>query len=121
MIFDCDHFRWQNVIKYAPYEILDAYENARKEPYIIHYAGFLKPWMKPDEDFGYVFWDVARRTPYYEQLLKDMCHSGGHEMAQETVVVARAFQRTRRLLMHIFPQGSAVRRVLGKLYWRIFG
>lgn len=121
MIFDCDHFRWQNVIKYAPYEILDAYENARKEPYIIHYAGFLKPWMKPDEDFGYVFWDVARRTPYYEQLLKEMCHPGGREMAQETVVVARAFQRTRRLLMYIFPQGSAVRRVLGKLYWRIFG
>lgn len=122
MIFDCDHFRWQKVIKYAPYYILDAYENARKDPYIIHYAGFLKPWMKPDEDFGYVFWDMARKTPYYEQILSGMQHQGGGQnVTVDTVIEARAFKRTRKLLMKIFPQGSGIRRTLGKMYWRIFG
>lgn len=121
MIFDCDHFRWQKVIKYAPYYILDAYENARKNPFIIHYAGFLKPWMKPDEDFGYVFWDVARRTPYYEQILSGMQHQGGQSVTVDTVIEARAFKRTRRLLMKVFPQGSGIRRALGKMYWKMFG
>lgn len=121
MIFDCDHFRWQKVIKYAPYYILDAYEDARKDPYIIHYAGFLKPWVKPEEDFGYVFWDVARRTPYYEQILSGMQHQGGQAVTVDNVIEARAFKRTRRLLMKLFPQGSGIRRTLGKLYWKMFG
>ena len=120
MIFDCDHFRWHQVIKYAPYYIMDAYENARKDPYIIHYAGFLKPWMKPDEDFGYVFWDVARRTPYFEQILSGMQNQGGGQnVTVNNVIEARAFKRTRKLLMKIFPQGSGIRRTLGKMYWRI--
>ena len=122
MIFDCDHFRWQKVIKYAPYYILDAYENARKDPYIIHYAGFLKPWMKPDEDFGYVFWDMARRTPYYEQILSRMQHQDdGQNVTVDTVIGAKAFKGTRKLLMKIFPQENGIRRVLGKIYWKIFG
>lgn len=75
MIFDCDHFRWHSVIKYAPYSILDEYEDARKHPYIIHYAGFLKPWMKLGEDFGYVFWETARKTPYYEKLFSQVFHN----------------------------------------------
>lgn len=122
MIFDCDHFRWQKVIKYAPYYILDAYENARKDPYIIHYAGFLKPWMKPDEDFGYVFWDMARKTPYYEQILSGMQHqSDSQKITVDTLIAARRFKRTRRLLMKIFPQENGIRRTLGKIYWKIFG
>lgn len=121
MIFDCDHFRWQKVIKYAPYYILDAYENARKNPYIIHYAGFLKPWMKPDEDFGYMFWDVARRTPYYEQILDGIRNKGGQTVTVENVIEARAFKRTRLLLMKLFPQESGIRRTLGKMYWKLFG
>lgn len=72
MLVDCNKERWQGVIKYAPYYILDAYEQARKDPYIIHYAGFLKPWMHPDEDFAHEFWMVARRTLFYEQIVSKM-------------------------------------------------
>lgn len=120
MIFDCDHFRWNKVIKFAPFYILDDYENARKNPYIIHYAGFLKPWMKPDEDFGYVFWSMARKTPYYEQLLTGM-QIGGGQPSGGMVIEARAFKRTRKLLMRVFKPGSKWRSALGKIYWKIFG
>lgn len=117
MIFDCNHYRWKHVIKYAPHDILDAYEKARREPYIIHYAGFLKPWMKPDEDFGYVFWETARHTPYYEQLLSKI------QKDQEVTpaVQVRAFKRTRLLFMKLLKPGSRMRVKLGKLYWGLFG
>lgn len=118
MIFDCDHFRWHQVIKYAPYYILDAYEEARKDPYIIHYAGFLKPWMKPDEDFGDVFWDVARRTRFYEQVLGNLQGMG----KKETEVPDRnAFRGTRTALKKVLKKDSRMRLMLGKIYWKIFG
>ena len=46
---------------------------------------------------------------------------GGQNVTVDTVIEARAFKRTRKLLMKIFPQGSGIRRTLGKMYWRIFG
>lgn len=118
MIFDCDHFRWHEVIKYAPYEILDEYEEARKHPYIIHYAGFLKPWMRPGEDFGYVFWEVARRTPYYEIILSMI---EGMSTGKPTEVRPTKLVLTRKLLMKVFKPGSGIRAKLGKIYWKLFG
>ena len=44
---------------------------------------------------------------------------GGQNVTVDTVIEARAFKRTRKLLMKIFPQGSGIRRTLGKMYWRI--
>ena len=35
VLTDCNKYRWQHVIKSAPYYVMDAYENARKDPYII--------------------------------------------------------------------------------------
>ena len=32
-----------------------------------------KPWKNPKDDFAKEFWKVARKTPYYEELLYDMC------------------------------------------------
>lgn len=121
VLSDCGHFRWQEVIRYAPHDILDAYENARRKPYIIHYAGFRKPWMKADEDFGYAFWEAARKTPYYERIL-----SGLQSQKKEVDPVfssgrMRGVERMRRLLMKILPRGSRLRAVLGKAYWRVFG
>lgn len=69
LLTDCDHTRVSNVIKFAPEKILSEYEMARKNPYIIHYAGFLKPWQKLGEDFGEVFWKIARSSLFYEGLL----------------------------------------------------
>ena len=82
LLTDCEGYRWKSVIKYAPYYILDEYENARKDPYIIHYAGFLKPWMKTDEDMAYEFWRVARKTDFYEILLQRA------SLPQNNVIVA---------------------------------
>ena len=57
---------------------------------------------------------------YFEQILSGMQNQGGGQnVTVNNVIEARAFKRTRKLLMKIFPQGSGIRRTLGKMYWRI--
>ena len=41
----------------------------RKDRKIIHWAGGAKPWQKPDHEGAVEWWEVARRTPYYEHVL----------------------------------------------------
>ncbi len=139
--------RWKETIQYAPYEILEAYEQARKNPSIIHYAGNPKPWLKPDRDLAYVFWDKARGTVFYEQLVKDMVSwkaAAKAESAQTAMIQEKHLQEAkylqeakhlqdekylqeakhlklaRKILMKALPEENRLRKVLGKLYWKIF-
>ena len=124
MIFDCDHFRWHEVIRYAPYYMLDAYENARKNPYIIHYAGFIKPWMNPEEDFAAEFWKVARKTEYYELLLARMqeyivskSHHGVAAIVQGNN--HQFVEGLRKIARHIFPKNTRIRQWAIGVYFKM--
>lgn len=61
-----------NYLKNAPLNLYTQYLAARKNPKIIHYAGFQKPWDVPDCDFAEYFWKYARQTPFYEEILRRM-------------------------------------------------
>ena len=50
----------------------DKYMEARINPKIVHYAGPEKPWTCPWGDFAEIFWDYAKKTPYYEEILYRM-------------------------------------------------
>lgn len=65
----CGGERLKNIKTYAPKNIADIYMEARKDPYIIHYAGYLKPWNSPYSDYANEFWNQARGTNLYEILL----------------------------------------------------
>ena len=56
-------------IKNAPLKYKEQYEQAGKQPYIVHYASNPKPWDMPEIPYASLFWRIARTTPYYEQLL----------------------------------------------------
>ncbi len=102
------------VIRRAPAAVLEAYEQARGNPYIIHYAGSRKPWQDPGEDYGTEFWEAARNTPYYEKLLAGMTgHREGRTFAEKTVDLAR------RAAKAVLPKGSRIRRAVGGWYWRM--
>ncbi len=58
-----------DIIKNAPFSLWKEYQDARKQPYIIHYAGAWKPWNMPSCDYAEEFWDYARKTPFYESIL----------------------------------------------------
>lgn len=103
-----------DVIRQAPRSILQDYERARKDPYIIHYCGSVKPWKYPGGDFAEEFWEAARQTPYYEQLLGIMA---GQE--SRDTVLERTVGMLRTAAKKILPQGSRIRRSIGRLYWKL--
>lgn len=58
-----------NFLKYMPQQDKKVYFSI-KEPKIIHFIGASwKPWCKVDGKYDYIWWQYARKTPYYEQLL----------------------------------------------------
>lgn len=52
-----------------PPALRDAYAGARDSVKIIHYCSDRKPWTHPDVDYADAFWDCARETPFYEEML----------------------------------------------------
>lgn len=73
VMVDFGGIRQKNIIGLAPKWLYDMYITARKNQYIIHYAGPEKPWFYPEMDQGTVFWQYARKTPFYEVMLSRMC------------------------------------------------
>lgn len=66
-----------------PFRHLKEYEAARKNPFVLHFAG-VKPWNNPRVDFSEYFWMYCRKTPYYEKTLTNalavqrLLHDNGH-------------------------------------------
>lgn len=114
MLIDSRRQRY-GIIKSAPAYILDAYEQARKHPYIIHYAGDSKPWDNPWEDFAQEFWKMARQTPYYEELL----WRAAKKREEKSVPAQKAAGIAVRAAKKVLPKGSAARRMAGRLYWML--
>ena len=49
---------------------------AVKEPKILHFADCEKPWFDPTEDYATDWWFYARKSPYYEEIMRRMCLKG---------------------------------------------
>lgn len=61
--------RLQNIQKYAPENLKNEFFTAYDNPKIVHFVGKKKPWISFVTDYSECFWDKARKTPFYEQLL----------------------------------------------------
>lgn len=72
VMVDFGGIRQNQIIALAPRWLNLMYQEARKKPKIIHYAGPEKPWFYPEMDMGPVFWKYAKETPYYEIMLSRM-------------------------------------------------
>lgn len=93
-------YRKRYVIDLAPKVCLQEYEESRKEPWVIHYAGTDKPWENDMCDYAEEFWNVVytmpptlrieRPAPRKEFGLKGTMRLMKHEMM-------RAWQMHRRL------------------------
>src|SRR5699024_11874783 len=49
-----------------------------QDPKIVHYNLFFKPWHFADVQYGHYFWDVAKTTPYYDELKQQLDRSEEH-------------------------------------------
>lgn len=45
------------------------YIQSRQSPYILHYCGAVKPWLKNKLEFADIWWVYARQTPFYEDFM----------------------------------------------------
>lgn len=65
------NFQWQYLQpdRYARVTDKETYLEAGRDPYILHFAGDIKPWHEPDREMAYFFWDIARSTVFYEEIL----------------------------------------------------
>ncbi|WP_300754294.1 DUF4422 domain-containing protein [uncultured Brachyspira sp.] len=46
-------------------EYLKTYNNYK----ILHYCGEIKPWTHPSYPKSYIWWEYARKTPFYEEII----------------------------------------------------
>ena len=65
--------RWNGLIWFRPDNLPIKYRKKalsdKKNRNLIHWAGGPKPWELPQCEAAFEWWNVARRTPYYEQIL----------------------------------------------------
>ncbi|MDR2901955.1 MAG: glycosyltransferase family 8 protein [Lactobacillales bacterium] len=47
----------------------------RANPSLIHYSSFLKPWKAPGSDLAYFWWQYARTSLFYEEIIYKNLHA----------------------------------------------
>ena len=63
-------FEDKNYKQNLPPELRTAYLQAQAQPYILHFTSQqYKPWCRPDLPLSSLFWQYARQTPFYEEIL----------------------------------------------------
>lgn len=51
-------------------EYREVYSEAAEDPYIVHYTTGNKPWLYPDRKFAERFWETAKKTNFFYNILK---------------------------------------------------
>lgn len=72
VMYDWRRIRLTKIVALAPVALYDAYVEAHKNPKIVHYAGPEKPWQDPECDFATLYWQTARQSVFYEQIIARM-------------------------------------------------
>ncbi|RJW37276.1 DUF4422 domain-containing protein [Clostridiales bacterium TF09-2AC] len=68
IMVDNNHKR-EEIFSYSPRRYYKEYLEAVKEPKIIHFCGYPKPWNIPESDMAEYFWKYAKETPFYEIII----------------------------------------------------
>ena len=111
LITDMEFKRFSNVISYASATIQNQYEKAHQNPAIIHYAGCIKPWNRPEDDLARYFWKELRKTPYYEIVLANLCRNGAKHKSSSGKIT--------EVVNQIFPVSTKRRAWLDRVYMKL--
>lgn len=60
------------LIDMIPEKLRLDYEQAGKDPALIHWAGRPKPWVCPDVPLGNEWWEIAKQTPFMGHIIARM-------------------------------------------------
>ena len=120
VMHDCAD-RVKNIFSFAPAPAYKAYLESRKEPKILHYAGFDKPWKNPWCDFAPLYWQYAQNTPFALQLIAQVAGiEPPHTPAHHERVIAED-SPIRKYADRIAPIGSKQRELLKTIARRVQG
>jgi lipopolysaccharide biosynthesis glycosyltransferase len=117
-------------VMFAPETMYREYKRARKNPAIIHYAGYEKPWNYPYTDLANHYWEVVRTAdaPLYEMTIFRMITALTDPLVlplRDTRSTARKFAdkllpkgtRRREFAKIILPKGSLRWRFCKQIYY----
>lgn len=113
VLYDWEFVRIKDVISKAPVGIYGEYMESRKNPYIIHYGGSVKPWQRADADFATHFWIIARESVFYEVILSRMSRWAlSDKLTQEPAVrlVTKVARKLRSGADVVMPVGTRRRK-----------
>ena len=60
---------YKHLVSLMPSEFFEQYLKDKSNPFIIHFAGESKPWFSPKDDMADLWWNYAKKTPFYEDLM----------------------------------------------------
>lgn len=114
--------RVANVFSYAPVEEYEAYLASRNDQLITHYAGFEKPWKYKTCDMSALYWKYARKTPFYERLLRMLCvQNGDEDYYDDHEYAIDENNPMRKFIDPIMPYGSRRREIVKAAVRKIRG
>ena len=87
-----------------------------KNPKIIHFQEESKPWNNPDEEYADVWWEYARKTPFYEECLKRMCQIKPKELSELFNYKKNVLKYWKYKLFSNFSLGRSKERYLSKRF-----
>ena len=98
VMYDYAGIRITHIISKTTPELRDEYMSARKNPFVVHYAGPVKPWHDLECDFADVFWQYARISPFYETACARIIHA---EYDHKIVQLTEGLDATNALLLSV--------------------
>ncbi len=118
---DCGN-RIANVFVHAPAAVYDGFCASYADPWIIHYAGFQKPWKDWYCDRNEVYWRYARNTPFYEVMLAMLLANERPDVAPAPKPPALPVGRAvRKIVNPLMPVGSKRRETVKGLAHKVMG
>ncbi len=84
-----------------PISVYRKYKKSITNPKIIHYAGEIKPWKKPEAPLADLWWKYARQTPFYEEFLQKLCIQNIQSTKFVDISAIKKKYNIHRLLSHI--------------------
>lgn len=93
----------------SPEELQKQRQKDLKAPYIVHFAAIPKPWDYPMVEEGITWWEYARQSVYYEEILRRLM------IFTIKVETSRLKPPRKRILDVILPFGSSRRKIAKKI------
>lgn len=111
--FDSLFMRGRKVYVYAPHDLYEEYAASKNAAGIVSYGGYYPPQEYALTNFSSQYYQVARKTPYYELLIYNLCNA-------KICKKAKKYKLSREKMDKKAPVGSYKRvalRILNKRYY----